>query len=226
MSNFEFLKNVDKDLYGIAFDAEKLYRDEYFEQCMLQTRRFAEIITKNMLKNTNLQTSTFDEMLNCLKDKSKNNPREKEFIDDLYFLKQNGNKSAHTKKVQQAGIIALECLQRAFEVAINYFIAVKGENKKILELNFDIDLLLTGKKSDKTLSEKYISLKEKTKNTEQVKKEKSRNKTVKKRIKEPVRKIISNKKQEISLFKKIFFVLVISVIISMGFLIYKLFYLT
>ena len=31
-TNFDFLKNVDKDLFEIITEAEKLYRDEYFEQ--------------------------------------------------------------------------------------------------------------------------------------------------------------------------------------------------
>ena len=42
MGNFSFLKSLDKNLYEIISDAEKLYRDEYFEQCIGQTRRFAE----------------------------------------------------------------------------------------------------------------------------------------------------------------------------------------
>ena len=46
MSNFVFLKNINKDLYTIATEAEKLFRDEYFEQCCVQTRRFGENISK------------------------------------------------------------------------------------------------------------------------------------------------------------------------------------
>ena len=42
MTNFKFLKDIDDNLYGIARDAEKLYRDEYFDQCIVQTRKFAE----------------------------------------------------------------------------------------------------------------------------------------------------------------------------------------
>ena len=48
-TNFDFLKEVDKDLFEIITDAEKLYRDEYFEQCMAQTRRFGENICKSVL---------------------------------------------------------------------------------------------------------------------------------------------------------------------------------
>ena len=32
MGNFEFLKNADNNVYKIINEAEKLYRDEYFEQ--------------------------------------------------------------------------------------------------------------------------------------------------------------------------------------------------
>ena len=226
MSNFEFLKKVDKDLYDIVFDAEKLYRDEYFEQCMTQTRRFAEVVTQNILKNTNSlnsENATFDEMINCLKDKSKNNPREKEFIDDLYFLKKNGNKSAHSKKVQQSGITALECLQRAFEVAINYFISINGEDKKILGLNFDIDLLITGKKSKKNLSEKYISQKEKSKKITKIQNGTVFAKSGKKQLRQQTAYKVSDKKEEISLFKKIFYTLVASVVLLLIYMFYKLF---
>ena len=224
MSNFEFLKKVDKDLYNIAYDAEKLYRDEYFEQCMSQTRRFAEIVTQNMLKDKKSDNATFDEMLNFLKDKSKGNPREKEFIDDLYFLKQNGNKSVHSKKVQKDGITALECLQRAFEVGINYITAINGENKKILSLSFDIDLLVTGKKSTKSLSEKYNDLKEKRKKEIPLRKNNSVKKVSSKKSNKTAIKVIKNeKKEDISLFKKIFITLVITVVVMLGFLIYKQF---
>ena len=33
-TNFDFLKTVDKNLFDIINEAEKLYRDEYFEQWM------------------------------------------------------------------------------------------------------------------------------------------------------------------------------------------------
>ena len=33
-ANFDFLKSTDKNLFDIITEAEKLYRDEYFEQCM------------------------------------------------------------------------------------------------------------------------------------------------------------------------------------------------
>ena len=45
-TNFDFLKSVDKNLFEIITEAEKLYRDEYFEQCMGQTRRFGEHVCK------------------------------------------------------------------------------------------------------------------------------------------------------------------------------------
>ena len=92
-ANFDFLKSTDKNLFDIITEAEKLYRDEYFEQCMSQTRRFGENICKNVLGDRRTTEETFDDMLATLKDKSKGNPQEKEFLDDLYFLKRNGNKS-------------------------------------------------------------------------------------------------------------------------------------
>ena len=65
-ANFEFLKKVDKDLFGIINDAEKLYRDEYFEQCMTQTRRFGENVCKNVLGDKRTTEETFDEILATL----------------------------------------------------------------------------------------------------------------------------------------------------------------
>lgn len=85
MNNFDFLKKTDKNLYEIISEAEKLYRDEYFEQCMVQTRKFGENICKNVIGTRCTPDSTFDEMLATLKDKIKSE-QEKEFIDDLYFL--------------------------------------------------------------------------------------------------------------------------------------------
>lgn len=154
-TNFQFLKKVNNDLFEIISEAERLYRDEYFEQCMAQTRRFGEQICKDMLEQNNKQTGSFDEMLATLKDHSNGNVQEKEFIDDLYFLKKNGNKSVHSGKVKKDAITALECLQRSFEVAINYSVYNQGANTNILKLDYDVELLVTDKKSKKSLKEKY-----------------------------------------------------------------------
>ena len=154
-TNFQFLKKVNSDLFEIISEAERLYRDEYFEQCMAQTRRFGEQICKDMLEQNNKQTGSFDEMLATLKDHSNGNVQEKEFIDDLYFLKKNGNKSVHSGKVKKDAITALECLQRSFEVAINYSVYNQGANTNILKLDYDVELLVTDKKSKKSLKEKY-----------------------------------------------------------------------
>jgi len=166
-TNFDFLKSTDKNLFDIITEAEKLYRDEYFEQCMGQTRRFGENICKDVLGNRRTTEETFDDMLATLKDKSKGNPHEKEFLDDLYFLKKNGNKSVHGASVKKDGITALECLQRAFEVAISYSVFKNGPSDKLLRLQYDTELLVTGKKN-KSLSERYSEAKIKT-----AKKEKS-----------------------------------------------------
>lgn len=154
-TNFQFLKKVNKNLFEIISDAEKLYRDEYFEQCMAQTRRFGEQICKDMLTQNNKQTGSFDEMLATLKDHSNGNAQEKEFIDDLYFLKKNGNQSVHSGTVKKDAMTALECLKRAFEIAINYSVYNQGANANILKLDYDVELLVTDKKSKKSLKERY-----------------------------------------------------------------------
>lgn len=156
MDNFDFLKKIDSDLYDVISDAEKLYTSEFFEQCMGQTRRFGELMCKNILKNAGLES--FDDMLATLKDKATSIP-EKEFIDDLYFLKKQGNLSVHSAKVKQDGIAALECLQRAFEAAINYAVLYKKGSKNILKRHYDIDLLVTGKRGLKEKYEKQKSVK-------------------------------------------------------------------
>lgn len=153
-TNFDFLKNTDVNLYDIISDAEKLYRDEYFEQCITQTRRFAENVCKNVLGKKRTTEETFDQMLATLKDNSQGSEQEKEFIDDLYFLKKCGNLSVHSSTVKQSGTNALDCLQRAFEVAINYTVYNKKGSKDTLNLHYDIKLLATGKK-DKNLTPKY-----------------------------------------------------------------------
>ena len=164
MNNFEFLKAVDKNLYDIISDAEKLYRDEYFEQCISQTRRFGENICKNVLGDNRTTEKTFDDMLATLKDKVSNVIQEKEFVDDLYFLKREGNASVHSSKVNNDGIVALECLQRAFEIALNYAVYYKKVGSKLLKLRYDTEMLITGKKSKKSLAEKYEEEKAKIKN--------------------------------------------------------------
>ena len=162
-TNFDFLKTVDKNLFDIISEAEKLYRDEYFEQCMGQTRRFGEHVCKNVLGKRRTSENTFDEMLATLKDKSKGAEQEKEFINDLYFLKKQGNTSVHSSKVKKDGMTALECLQRAFEVAINYAVYNKKAKNNILKLRYDTELLVTGKKTKKSLTERYLEEKEKSK---------------------------------------------------------------
>lgn len=163
-TNFDFLKRNDKDLYKIINDAEELYRSEFYEQCMTQTRRFGEVICKNVLGSRRTTETTFDEMLATLKDCTLGSSEEaKEFVEDLYFLKKNGNNAAHSNKVNQNGIEALECLKRAFETAINYCVYTCNEDKRILKLQYDTELLITGKKSRKTLLKKYSEAKNKDK---------------------------------------------------------------
>lgn len=100
-TNFDFLKSVDKNLFDIITEAEKLYRDEYFEQCMGQTRRFGEHVCKQVLGKKRTIENTFDQMLATLKDKGNGSEQEKEFVNDLYFLKKHGNESVHSAKVKK-----------------------------------------------------------------------------------------------------------------------------
>ena len=154
ITNFDFLKNTDDNLYKIIIDAEKLYKDEYFEQSIIQTRKFAEIVCKNILQSAQSEEKTFAEMITELKAKSCGTEEEKEFIEDLYFIKKQGNVSVHTAAVKQDAITALECLKRAFEIAINYAVFYKNSGRKFLNLHYDIDLLLR-EKINKNLFQKY-----------------------------------------------------------------------
>lgn len=162
MSNFSFLKKNDTNLFNIISEAENLFRDEYFEQSMVQTRRYAENLCKELLKEKVLPDDTFDSMINKIKDNSFQNVRMKELAEDLYFLKKHGNSSAHSSsanKKEQAGKIALECLERAYEIAIFYSNIKYGYDKKLDKTVFSEELLMTGKKTAKRsspiLKEKY-----------------------------------------------------------------------
>lgn len=152
--NFEFLKNIDEELFCAIEDAQKLFRDEYFNQCVVQLRIFAEKTAKRVLGSQSANL-TFDDILNCLKDKIKSQT-EQEFIDDLFFIKKSGNKCAHGEDIAPSE--ALEAIRRAFEVAINYSYS-KKKDEKILKLQFDDTLLITGKKQQEIrLVDKYIQL--------------------------------------------------------------------
>lgn len=156
MSNFLFLKKNNGNLFSIISEAENLFRDEYFEQSVVQVRRFAENLCRDLLQDKLLPDDTFDSMINKIKDNSFQNIRMKEFADDLYFLKKHGNTSAHSLSASKNGKLALECLERAYEISILYFIIKYGYNKKLDKTVFSEELLMTGKKSSpKLLKEKY-----------------------------------------------------------------------
>lgn len=200
-TNFDFLKKVDKNLYGIISEAEKLYRDEYFEQCMTQTRRFGEHVCKKVLGTNRTTENTFDDMLATLNDCSTGTENEKEFINDLYFLKKHGNSAVHSSSVKKDGMTALECLKRAFEIAISYSVFHRGASSGILRLHYDTELLVTGQRSGKTLSEKYKEEKAKTAVSYKPKiSAKSRKTTSKKSKKQSSVMVCKRQKTEISLY--------------------------
>ncbi len=166
MSNFKFLKKKNENLFDIICEAEKLFRDEYFEQVIIQTRRFAESVCKDLLQGKVISDETFDSMINRIKDQSFGNLRLKEFTDDLYFIKRQGNNSAHSSVATKDGKAALECLERAYEIAVFYSNAKYGYSKKLDKSVFSEELLMTGVTVKKnSLKEKYTQ--ELRKNREQ-----------------------------------------------------------
>lgn len=181
MSNFLFLKKNNEKLFNIIADAEKLFRDEYFEQTIIQTRRFAENICRDLLQEKVSTDETFDSMINRIKDNSFGNIRMKEFTDDLYFLKKQGNTSVHSSIACQNGKVALECLERAYEISIFYSNFRYGYNKKLDKAVFSEEVLMTGNKvSSKSLKEKYLTelvkVRENSPNNKTVKKTRGKSK--------------------------------------------------
>ena len=145
-SNFDFLQKVDNEIFNLAKTAEKLFRDEYFEQCITQTRKLAERIIRNVLGNSASVEDSFDDMLYKLKTVSKNTMREQEFISDMYFLKKQGNLATHGEKIENSGEVALDCLEHAFEACINFAYS-KTNDDTLNRLIFDEKLLILGEKN-------------------------------------------------------------------------------
>ena len=158
-SNYDFLKSIDRKLFEMIETAEQLYRDEYFDQCIVQTRKFAENICKKLLGKRRTKEKSFDDMLATLCDKSTGSQQEKEVIEDLYFIKREGNNSAHNNGAVLPATTALECLQRAFEIAVNFAFSRNPNKTKLLKLTFDTELLITGQKAKESLKQKYMQQK-------------------------------------------------------------------
>lgn len=162
MSNFKFLEKINKDLYNLGVTAEKLFRDEYFDQCITQTRKLAENMTKEVLGNKAQSDDTFDDMIYKLKTISRNTLKEQEFISDMYFLKKKGNIAVHSSKSDNSGKIALECLEHAFEAAVN-FASSRTKEETINLLLFDENLLVLGEKNPNLQQEYKKKLQEQKK---------------------------------------------------------------
>lgn len=149
MSNFLFLKKNNEKLYNIIIEAECLFRDQYFEQCMVQIRRFAENLCRDLMENKVLPEDNFDTMIEKIKDNSFDNLRMQELAQDLYFIKKQGNTSAHSSNATKDGELALDCLERAYEIGIFYHNTKFGYDKKLDKTVFSEELLMTGKKTSK-----------------------------------------------------------------------------
>ena len=145
-SNFDFLEKIDSEIFNLAKTAEKLFRDEYYEQCITQLRKLAERIIRNVLGNSATVEDSFDDMLYKLKTVSKNTMREQEFISDMYFLKKQGNLATHGEKIENCGQVALDCLEHAFEACINFAYS-KTNDDTLNRLIFDEKLLVLGEKN-------------------------------------------------------------------------------
>lgn len=189
-NNFDFLEEVDKDLYSTIIDAQNLFCSGYFNQCCVNVRIFGEKMAQKILPNQT--NSTFDDILNCLKDRIKTQ-KERELIEDLFFIKQQGNKAAHGESL--SSLEALEVLKRAFEASINYCYH-KTKNEKIEQLLFDTNLLISNQKS---IKEKIVEAKKDNKEN-QIKKVEKKEK--KKEIKEKIKQARKNLKQNINKEKK------------------------
>lgn len=212
MSNFLFLKKNDENLFNIISEAENLFADEYFEQSIVQIRRFAENLCKNLLQNKVLPDDTFDSMICKIKDNSFGNIRMKEVADDLYFLKKHGNTSAHSLSAGKNGKIALECLERAYEISIFYSNVKYGYNKKLDKTVFSEEILMTGKKTGKKSSPKL--LKEKYSNELKTARAKSSGKKITKlkKTQKNARKQKSKSKNKIKIFITIVVIILIALV--------------
>lgn len=161
-SNFDFLEKIDSEIFNLAKTAEKLFRDEYYEQCITQLRKLAERIIRNVLGNSATVEDSFDDMLYKLKTVSKNTMREQEFISDMYFLKKQGNLATHGKKIENCGQVALDCLEHAFEACINFAYS-KTNDDTLNRLIFDEKLLVLGEKNQ-NLQAQYLTELERNEN--------------------------------------------------------------
>lgn len=215
MSNFSFLKKNNESLFNIISEAEKLFRDEYFEQTIVQTRRFAENLCRDLLQENVLYDDTFDSMINKIKDNSFSNIRMKELADDLYFLKRHGNNSAHSSSSSKNGKLALECLERAYEISIYYTNIKYGYNKKLDETIFSEELLMTGKKTNKKSSPKRLE----ERYSEALKQSRVKSSKIKpKKVKKTGKKQTSKNKKKKRSKKKIFSIIIITILIVLAYL--------
>lgn len=214
MSNFLFLKKNNEKLFNIISEAENLFRDEYFEQSVVQIRRFAENLCRDLLQDKVLPDDTFDSMINKIKDNAFQNTRMKEFAEDLYFLKKHGNISAHSPSASKNGKLALECLERAYEISILYSNIKYGYNKKLDKTVFSEEVLMTGKKTGKKSSPKLL----KEKYSNELKKSRAKSSSAKTTKQKKSQKTDKKRKSKNKSRKKLFMTTIFIALIILIFL--------
>jgi hypothetical protein len=237
-SNFDFLEDINGNIARESATAEKLFRDEYFEQCITQTRKIAEMLTKTILKGYIEQEDTFDNMLYKLKNLSKNTMREQEFISDMYFLKKNGNLTTHGQSINNIEEVALQCLEHLFEATIN-FAYTKTNNDELNKLIFDEKLLMLGEKNTNLKAqyrkkfeeeeEKYNDEQEFLEDITDRRKENINNKKKNLKIKEKNRdykkqRTVENQSTEITFKKRTLFSKIMTIIMIFCFSIFAILY--
>ena len=179
-------KYIDIDAYASCIAYRELFKLKGIEAISVSTSKLNESITEQILE-CKQSLDSYQES------------EEQEFITDLYFLKKHGNNAVHSSSVKKDGIEALECLKRAFEIAISYCVYYKGKCTDILKLQYDTELMLTGQKN-KSLAERYTEAKEKSLTRKTPKKSKTATKSSKKSKKQSTVMICRTSKKKFSLY--------------------------
>ena len=126
-------------------------------------------------------------------------------------MKKHGNTSAHSSSASKNGKLALECLERAYEISIFYSNVKYGYNKKLDKTVFSEELLMTGKNTGKKSSPKLL----KEKYSDELKKSRAKSSNAQpKKTKKTGRKQKSKNKNK----RKIFQIIIVITLIALVYL--------